>query len=43
MKEQLEAAYHAGTLYKQTVTKSAKRLMGIAANRYGALKNALNY
>lgn len=34
MKVQLEAAYPAETLYRLTVTKPAKRLLGIAAERY---------
>ena len=34
MKEQFETAYPAETLYLWTVKKSAKRLLGIAANRY---------
>jgi len=33
MKEQLETIYDAETLYFWTVTKPAKRLLGIAAKR----------
>ena len=35
MKEQFETVYPAETLFCWTVTKPAKRLLGIAANRYG--------
>lgn len=33
MKEQIEIAYPTETLYRVTVTKPAKRLLGIAAER----------
>jgi hypothetical protein len=34
MKEQLETVYPAQTIYLWTVMKPAKRLLGIAAERY---------
>jgi len=37
MKEQFETAYPAETLCRLTVTKPAKRLLGIAAERYLAV------
>jgi len=42
MKEQIEVAYPAETMCRWTLTKPAKRLLGIAANRYGQAK-ATNY
>ena len=42
MKEQIETAYPAETLYLWTVTKPAKRLLGIDANRYQA-KNKMKF
>jgi hypothetical protein len=40
VKEHLETVYPAETLYRWTVTTPAKRLLGIAAARYGQVKEA---